>query len=53
MASNLGKHFILFTLGDLDALYSNDSVVVHVLSVNLREPYKSVVVLEKRLDRDA
>ena len=53
MASNLGKHFILFTLEELDELYTQAFVVVHVVSVNLHEPYKSVVVLEKRLDRDA
>ena len=53
MASNLGKHFILFTLEELDKLYTKGFVVVHVLSVNLHEPYKSVVVLEERLDRDA
>ena len=53
MASNLGKHFVLFTLGELDDLYSKSFVVIHVISINLHEPYKSVVVLEERLDRDA
>lgn len=53
MASNLGKHFVLFTLGELDDLYSKAFWVVHVVSVNLHEPYRSVVVLEERLDRDA
>ena len=53
MASNLGRHFVLFTLWELDDLYSKAFVVVHVVSVNLHEPYRSVVVLEERLDRDA
>ena len=53
MAGNLGKHFILFTLEELDELYTKRFVVVHVVSVNLHEPYKSVVVLEERLDKDA
>lgn len=53
MDSNLGKHFVLFSLGELDDLYSKAFVVVHVVSVNCHEPYKSVVVLEERLDRDA
>lgn len=53
MASSLGKHFILFTLGELDNLYTKSFVIVHVVCVNIHEPYKSVVVLEERLDRDA
>ncbi len=53
MASNLGKHFVLFTLGELDDLYSESFVVIRVISINLHEPYKSVIVLEERLDRDA
>ena len=53
MASNLGKHFILFTLEELDELYTKAFVVVHIVSVNLHEPYRSVVVLEERRLSDA
>lgn len=53
MNGTLEKHFVLFTLEELDELYTKAFVVVHIVSVNLHEPYKSVVVLEERLDRDA
>ena len=53
MASQLGKHFVLFTLGELEDLYLNRKTCVHIRTINFREPYLSVVVLERREDGDA
>lgn len=53
MANQLGRHFVLFTLGELYDLYDRQFTVVHVRKVDFKEPYLSIVVLERREDGDA
>lgn len=52
MANQLGRHFVLFTLGELCDMYERQFTVVHVRSIDFREPYLSIVVLERREDGD-
>ena len=53
MASQLGRHFVLFTLGELYDIYNRQFTVVHVRKVDFKEPYLSIVVLERRENGDA
>ena len=53
MANQLGRHFVLFTLGELCDIYDRQFMVVHVRKVDFKEPYLSIVVLERREDGDA
>ena len=53
MANQLGRHFVLFTLGALCDMYDRQFTVVHVRKVDFKEPYLSIVVLERREDGDA
>ena len=48
MASQLGTHFVLFTLGELQDLYEKRFTVVHVRSIDMKNPYLSVIVLERQ-----
>lgn len=52
MANQLGRHFVLFTLGELYDMYGRRFTVVHVRKVDFKEPYLSIVVLERREDGD-
>ena len=46
----LGRHFVFFTLGELQEMYELHRTVVHVRSIDFREPYLSIVVLERKED---
>lgn len=50
MASQLGKHFVFFTLGELQDLYDRKFTVVHIRSIDLKQPYLSVIVLDRQED---
>ncbi len=53
MASQLGKHFVFFTLGELQDLYDKRFTIIHVRSADMKNPYLSVIVLDRQEKGDA
>lgn len=51
--SLLGKHFILFPVEVLQEMYKHRHIVVHIVSVDFKQPYMSVIVLERKECEDA
>lgn len=51
--NNLGRHFIYWYLDELIEQYEKRKMVVHVVSVDFKEPLRSVVVLERKEAGDA